>query len=157
MRASYSIVAVALLCHKAFAQCVDGLAVLASGLEVSVQCSASVSEDAAAYTKQTTTAAVATETRTVSYDRCSVGYFSGGNGKNNRSENVEAVSSQDCCEKCQLKQNCVASVYTRTTCQHLVKSSQLSGAETSDQCPLGIEDYAFGNAGGMVYPGPCAH
>ncbi|KAI6090518.1 hypothetical protein F4821DRAFT_274696 [Hypoxylon rubiginosum] len=110
-----------------------------------------------AYTKHTTTTTVATATQTASYDRCSVGYTSGGNGKGNRSENVDATSSQDCCEQCQEKQNCVASVYTSTTCQHLIKVSQLSGAKTSDQCPLGIEDYAFGDAGGMVYQGPCGY
>ncbi|XXH03955.1 hypothetical protein Hte_010363 [Hypoxylon texense] len=124
---------------------------------VTVSTTETVTSTIVAYTKHTTTTTVATATQTVASDRCSVGYTSGGNGKNNRSENVQATSSQDCCEQCQQKQNCVASVYTSTTCQHLVKVSQLSGAETSDQCPLGIEDYPFGDAGGMVYPGPCGY
>ncbi|KAI1380659.1 hypothetical protein F4677DRAFT_404191 [Hypoxylon crocopeplum] len=109
------------------------------------------------YTKSTTTTVVAVATHTAAYDRCSVGYGSGGNGKDNRADNVQANSSQDCCQQCQQKQNCVASVYTGVTCQHLIKVSQLSGAATSDQCPLGVEDYAFGAAGGMVYPGPCGY
>ncbi|KAI0377277.1 hypothetical protein F5Y04DRAFT_181353 [Hypomontagnella monticulosa] len=109
------------------------------------------------YTKSTTTTVVATATETVAYDRCSVGYSSGGNGQGNSPENVAATSSQDCCQQCQLKQNCVASAYTGTTCQHLIKVAQLSGAATSDRCPLGVEDYAFGPVGGMVYPGPCGY
>ncbi|KAI1389988.1 uncharacterized protein F4822DRAFT_400428 [Hypoxylon trugodes] len=109
------------------------------------------------YTKSTTTTSVVTATQTASYDRCSIGYTSGGNGQGNHAESVQATSSQDCCQQCQQKQNCVASVYTSTTCQHLIKSSQLSGAKTSDQCPLGIEDYPFGPVGGMVYPGPCGY
>ncbi|KAI2639096.1 hypothetical protein GGS26DRAFT_587865 [Hypomontagnella submonticulosa] len=109
------------------------------------------------YTKSTTTTVVAMATETVAYDRCSVGYSSGGNGQGNRPENVPASSSQDCCQQCQLKQNCVASAYTGTTCQHLIKVAQLSSAATSDRCPLGVEDYAFGPVGGMVYPGPCGY
>ncbi|KAI0108433.1 hypothetical protein F4814DRAFT_427926 [Daldinia grandis] len=107
------------------------------------------------YTKSTTTTVVAMATQTVAYDRCSVGYNTGGNGKGNRAENVQANSSQDCCQQCQQRQNCVASVYTGAMCQLLIKEAQLSGATTSDKCPLGIEDYPFGPAGGMVYPGPC--
>ncbi|KAI1416210.1 hypothetical protein F5Y13DRAFT_186462 [Hypoxylon sp. FL1857] len=109
------------------------------------------------FTKSTTTTTVAMETQTAAYDRCSVGYSSGGNGQGNRPENVQATSSRDCCQQCQQRKNCVASAYTGTTCQHLIKVSQLSGAKTSDQCPLGVEDYQFGAVGGMVYPGPCGY
>ncbi|KAI1483041.1 hypothetical protein F4774DRAFT_208608 [Daldinia eschscholtzii] len=107
------------------------------------------------FTKSTTTTIVAMATQTMAYDRCSVGYSPGGNGKGNQAEYVQANSSQDCCQQCQQKQNCVASVYTGTMCQLLIKVAQLSGATTSDKCPLGVEDYPFGPAGGMVYPGPC--
>ncbi|KAK6951151.1 hypothetical protein Daesc_007682 [Daldinia eschscholtzii] len=107
------------------------------------------------FTKSTTTTIVAMATQTMAYDRCSVGYSPGGNGKGNQAEYVQANSSQDCCQQCQQKQNCVASVYTGTMCQLLIKVAQLSGAITSDKCPLGVEDYPFGPAGGMVYPGPC--
>ncbi|KAI1142510.1 hypothetical protein F5Y05DRAFT_409658 [Hypoxylon sp. FL0543] len=109
------------------------------------------------FTTSTTTTTVAMETQTAAYDRCSVGYSSGGNGQGNRPENVPATSSRDCCQQCQQRKNCVASAYTGTTCQHLIKVSQLSGAATSDQCPLGVEDYPFGAVGGMVYPGPCGY
>ncbi|KAI1806752.1 hypothetical protein F4811DRAFT_550495 [Daldinia bambusicola] len=109
------------------------------------------------YTESTTTTIVAVETQTVAYDRCSVGYSPGGNGKGNRAENIQANSSQDCCRKCQQRQNCVASVYTGAVCQLLIKESRLQGASTSEQCPLGIEDYPFGPAGGVVYPGPCGY
>ncbi|KAI1468140.1 uncharacterized protein F4812DRAFT_429103 [Daldinia caldariorum] len=109
------------------------------------------------YTKSTTTTVVAVETQTVAYDRCSVGYSSGGNGKGNHVENVQANSSQHCCQKCQQKQNCVASVHTGAVCQLLIKETRLQGASTSEQCPLGVEDYPFGPTGGVVYPGPCGY
>ncbi|KAI2625695.1 hypothetical protein GGR54DRAFT_592637 [Hypoxylon sp. NC1633] len=109
------------------------------------------------YTKTTTSTTVAVATETASYDRCSVGYSSGGNGQGNNPVYVQADSSLDCCQQCQQKENCVASAYAGAMCQHLIKVSQLSGAATSDQCPLGIENYAFGDAGDVVYPGPCGY
>ncbi|KAI5861182.1 hypothetical protein GGS23DRAFT_157127 [Durotheca rogersii] len=94
-------------------------------------------------------------TPTGANERCSVGYKTGGSGSGNSVISVEAVSNEDCCEQCHGLQNCVASAYTGTQCQLLVKQVPESGAATSNQCPLGVENYSFGEVGGIVYPGPC--
>lgn len=70
------------------------------------------------------------------------------------------TSAIDCCEQCLAKPNCIASASTGPgNCQHLVKITQLGGAPTSDQCPLGIEQYGGYGApsdAGIIFKGPCS-
>ncbi|KAK4224309.1 hypothetical protein QBC38DRAFT_24308 [Podospora fimiseda] len=107
-----------------------------------------------------TSTVTATETSTVVYDRCSTTYNGGGNGVGNHVVNVQGVTSKrDCCERCMATPNCVASASTGPgSCQHLVKITQLAGAPTNNQCPLGIENYPgiMGvNPNGALMKGPC--
>lgn len=58
--------------------------------------------------------------------------------------------------KCQKKKDCVASALVFFVCQHLMNNHKVGSEATSDQCPTGIENYAFGKPGpGVVYAGPC--
>lgn len=51
----------------------------------------------------------------------------------------------------------MASASFLIVCQLLINDRKVKGEETSKQCPLGIENFNFGNPSkfGLVYPGPC--
>ncbi|KAK3984080.1 hypothetical protein QBC44DRAFT_353875 [Cladorrhinum sp. PSN332] len=87
-------------------------------------------------------------------------YSGGGNGQGNSVKAITGVTSQrDCCERCLATPNCVASASSGPgNCQHLVKITQLAGAPTNAQCPLGVENYpGLGaiNPSGMLFKGAC--
>lgn len=87
------------------------------------------------------------------------GYYTSSNGIGNEFRKTTATSSLDCCQKCQAMQNCVANGYIGDECQLLIKTSPASGAQTTELCPLGKEDFDFGPFvnGGLVFRGPCGY
>ncbi|KAK4234536.1 hypothetical protein C8A03DRAFT_37679 [Achaetomium macrosporum] len=92
-------------------------------------------------------------------DPCSITYLGGGNGQGgNEVHIVAATNARDCCEQCWARSNCIAAAYPGSSCQHLIKARTLTGADTSAQCPLGIEHYVgLGDEApdGVLYRGPC--
>ncbi|OIW30140.1 hypothetical protein CONLIGDRAFT_669871 [Coniochaeta ligniaria NRRL 30616] len=122
-----------------------------------VETEISVETDVSTVTSTTT----AIETAAASVDKCSVRYTGGGNGSGNTVQFISTVTSAvDCCQQCLAKPNCIASAYLGpASCQHLVKITPLAGAETSAQCPLGIEAYGgYGvpSENGVIFAGPCS-
>ncbi|KAM7219810.1 hypothetical protein V8F06_004844 [Rhypophila decipiens] len=106
----------------------------------------------------TTTTTIATETvQPPKPARCSLRYSASGNGIGNQVRTVAANSWDMCCEMCGTTPNCVAGAYAGvSTCQLLVKQVSLTGAPTTESCPLGQEQYRFGSpTNGVVFAGPC--
>ncbi|KAK4099179.1 hypothetical protein N658DRAFT_487946 [Parathielavia hyrcaniae] len=108
-------------------------------------------------TLTTTVTATVTPTPT-----CSVRYAgAGGSGVGNNTVEFPLGTTSDvqCCELCHGKPNCIASGYLGNGhCQLLVKVDPLAGAPTSEQCPLGIEDYpgvGGEDPAGPIMKGPC--
>ncbi|KAM7188354.1 hypothetical protein V8F33_010694 [Rhypophila sp. PSN 637] len=112
-------------------------------------------------TETTTTISTAIATETVQppkLPRCSLRYTASGNGIGNVARLVTANSWDLCCEMCGTTPNCVAGAYSGgSSCQLLVKQVSLTGAPTTESCPLGQEQYRFGNpnTNGVVFAGPC--
>lgn len=102
-----------------------------------------------------TSGTVATETAVVDY--CSVTYNGGGVTPGNIVIRPPGdLNGYDCCVLCWSTPNCVASAVGVGFCQLLVKVSPLTGAPTSPQCPLGIENYQYLPGPGTLYRGPCS-
>ncbi|KAK3389847.1 hypothetical protein B0H63DRAFT_446007 [Podospora didyma] len=117
-----------------------------------------VSKSVVETTQTSVFTATVTETANPQIDICSVSYRAMGNGQGNTVQFYPATGQLDCCRRCQEKTNCLAGAYSAGSCQLLVKLIRLPGAQTTDQCPLGVEDYNFGApvATGNVFAGPCA-
>jgi hypothetical protein len=109
------------------------------------------------FPSQTSTATVTVEPPT--QNRCQTRYRASGNGKGNTVKSLQGV--EDCCEQCFATPNCVASAQIgQGTCQLLVKVVALGGAQTNEQCLLGVEDYFGGfmpDPNGAVFAGPCGN
>ncbi|KAK6363363.1 hypothetical protein TWF730_000797 [Orbilia blumenaviensis] len=105
-----------------------------------------------------TTTTVETATRTP-YSNC-YGYTkrSQNVGTGNSVVQFESPSALECCKACQDSLDCIANVWAYDTCQHLVNMEYVEGEERTDRCPLGVENYLFGDGDGtgVVYPGPCS-
>jgi hypothetical protein len=72
-----------------------------------------------------------------------------------------AQTDVECCLVCATMENCVASAFIDSglDCQLLMRTTPLTGGNTSNMCPLGIEDYPFdmSEPDGNTFPGPCGY
>ncbi|KAK1752605.1 hypothetical protein QBC47DRAFT_61335 [Echria macrotheca] len=103
----------------------------------------------------TTTGVVATTTAIVDY--CDLTYNGGGVPPGDTVIRPPGdLSGRDCCVLCWNTANCVAAANGLGYCQLLIRTSTLDGAPTSDQCPLGIENYTYLDGPGTLYRGPCS-
>jgi hypothetical protein len=94
---------------------------------------------------------------TTCVDYCSPTYNGGGVTPGNTVITPPGgLNGSECCYLCWKTSNCVASAVGIGFCQLLVKTSTLTGAPTSDMCPLGIENYEYLNGPGTLYRGPCS-
>ncbi|KAK0752465.1 hypothetical protein B0T18DRAFT_404929 [Schizothecium vesticola] len=109
-------------------------------------------------TTTTTTSTLATATVVIDYCDQRASYRPGvDNSETDAIEQTPAASAEECCRACWAKNNCVASAWAGdSTCRHLIKFQQQPGVPTSEQCPLGIEDYPYQPGPGNVYRGPCS-
>ena len=83
-----------------------------------------------------------------------------GNGSGNNVDfPLGADTEEKCCRACQSRKDCVASIFYGGECQHLVNVEKILGEMTTEQCPLGVEDYPFGpqslSTEALVFAGPC--
>ncbi|KAM7213394.1 hypothetical protein V8F06_011244 [Rhypophila decipiens] len=107
-------------------------------------------------TTSTTSPVVATATAVVNY--CDISYSGGGITPGNtilEPGGNSTLTGRECCIICFDTLNCVASAVGLGYCQLLVKTEPLNGTSTSNQCPLGIEDYPVEPGPGTLYLGPC--
>ena len=115
----------------------------------------SVSTATSTTSTTSTSGTVATETPVVDY--CSITYNGGGVTPGNAVIIPPGdLSGRDCCVLCWSTPNCVAAAVGLGYCQLLVKTSPLTDAPTSAQCPLGIENYQYSDGPGTLYRGPCS-
>lgn len=108
----------------------------------------------------TTTADVAVATQTL------VDYCTGAptynpaiapDGSGTTTQVTTATDAIDCCRKCWLGVNCIATIFSGGNCFQLTVTAALDGTPATPMCPLGADDdFHFTPGPGPILLGPCA-